>query len=137
MREIKFRAWDKERKTMVEVLEITFMFEGKDGIWISGYDNDSIDHEIFPENLELMQFTGLLDKNGKEIYEGDILRQHKNKGTIFTVIWDKDGIWRVKELILIGPNEIDDLSQDFLWRWAKVTEVIGNIWENPELLEGK
>ena len=74
------------------------------------------------------RWTGLKDKNGKEIYEGDILRQHKNKGTMFKVFWHKDGSFLVEE--------IDEPSiWNSLWAWAKVTEIIGNIYENPELLK--
>lgn len=109
MREIKFRAWDKENKIMVgvdligeHVLKIT------DGEW------ESID------DFEVMQFTSLKDKNGKEIYEGDIY-----KAKMHVV---KTG--RTIESIEV----VKDIRGDNVYYYDEV-EVIGNIYEHPHLLE--
>ena len=103
MREIKFRAWNKRMKRM----EPTRAFDTKQ----------------FP----VMQFTGLLDKNGKEIYEGDILSA--GDGGIFTVdfpyaAWAFSATPSSKYIAYPAP-----------WSNAKRMEIIGNIYENPELSE--
>ena len=71
MREIKFRAWDKELKEMFYPSSISW----KNKImWVCGsHGKNKLEYEIEKPRTELMQFTGLLDKNGKEIYEGDIV----------------------------------------------------------------
>lgn len=90
----------------------------KDGIILWG--------EIFNgnEKLELMQVTGLLDKNGKEIYEGDIVRDGSE---IFAVQWVADtGAWGILD---------SDESMAWLGDYNISCEIIGNIYENPELLK--
>jgi len=118
---------------MVYVLEMQFMFESENGIWVKGYNNDRIDHEIFPENLELMQYTGLKDKNGKEIYSKDIAECLTNEGLErYVVDWlDELGAWG---LFPVGPIS----KGEFLYSiGADTLEIIGNIYQNPKLLNGK
>src|SRR5690554_736873 len=82
------------------------------------------------EEVELMEFTGLKDKNGKEIYEGDIVRFHYKTGVykIGIVVWnDLFGSWDI--------DCSDFVSYKSLKQYKSVSEVIGNIYENPELLE--
>jgi len=157
-REIKFRAWDKERKEMVYVLEMRFLFEKLNGIMVSGYDNEVIDHEIFPEALVLMQFASLLDKNGKEIYEGDIVltqeytdkplsRRKKHKrhiGVVVYFIGQGDGFYsesskkfdRHDEYEARWDVKIADKGIFTCSNWGPFydCEVIGNIYEQPELI---
>lgn len=136
MKEIKFRAWDKKKQEMVYVLEMKFLFESATGIWIMGYDDDKIDHEIFPEHLELMQYIDLKDKNGKEVYGGDLLKCDQwPRHVIVQVKWNDDE-WR-------WAMESNDPKQ-FYWEdfssWIFKKNMLtnfhitGNIWENPELL---
>ncbi len=119
MRELKFRAWDKETKTIIldtTIHAITFSGE----IW-------KISDSIFKDEtkrFEIMQFTGLKDKNGKEIYEGDIMYVAGvgnveiifNEGC-FGYMWE-GGLY----------NFYEDQEGD-------IERVIGNIYENPELLK--
>jgi uncharacterized phage protein (TIGR01671 family) len=135
VRVIKFRAWDKDEKTM--------LYAGvHDRNWYATPKNDAGGcHTIrgkMPEDrtcLEMMQFTGLLDKNGKEIYEGDVLSGwmegikdgKTNKIVIYSqVVWS-DGQW-----LGLHPESHQSLRQ---WHTGKC-EIIGNIYSNPELLGG-
>ena len=76
------------------------------------------------KNVELMQFTGLLDKNGKEIYEGDIY--HQGDPQITYIVEFRDAAFMGKQ--------VGNTSYAGLFHWQGLHEVIGNIYENPELL---
>ncbi|PAE17258.1 hypothetical protein CHH91_04425 [Virgibacillus sp. 7505] len=105
MREIKFRAWYGEK---IGMLEPTF--------------NGSI-NEIFAErNGEYMQYTGLKDKNGKEIYEGDVYHQGDPKIT-YTVVWHDTGF---------KGKQNSSSSYAGLEHWQERIEVVGNIYEPKE-----
>lgn len=85
------------------------------------------DYEVIPDTVG--QFTGLLDKNGKEIYEGDIVANDFGNAYIvnMTVEWCTDGYWAL--------HEIDgDDTMHFVADYLKEIEIIGNIHDNPELL---
>lgn len=136
MREIKFRAWNKNSSTMIDLYKITPLAINipQDGLFIP-----------FGDDIELMQFTGLLDKNGKEIYEGDILSGHLSLGdpnfaddktANVVVVWFQSNV----EYILVDIDEYvrnvrDEPSYMSIDEpWTK-REVIGNIYENKDLLK--
>jgi uncharacterized phage protein (TIGR01671 family) len=116
MRQIKFRAWDELHKIM-----------------LSRHDGYSSEVDVLEEaprymqenGFTLMQFTGLHDKNDKEIFEGDILRVHSldkdHDGQLMVVGWGKLG-WTVKSKNWYSLTDHDKFS------------VVGNIYENPGLL---
>ena len=138
MREIKFRAWHGDEKQMLyhENSKFLLAFNGlildtkplkyEDTKWCGEYRVWGAGISNYMHEFHLMQFTGLKDKNGKEIYEGDIV---KNFAENFYVIkWFSKGFemgsTKAKGRYWCTTN--DD------WNCC---EVIGNIYENPELLE--
>lgn len=118
-REIKFRAWDVNREEMVAVDHLTWGY----GFVDSG-DLSEVNNEI-PEWFQLMQYTGLKDKNGVEIYEGDLIKMSFYFGEPITgeVYQPANGQYAVAGMCLF-----DRLA---------ISEVIGNIYENQELLQGE
>jgi uncharacterized phage protein (TIGR01671 family) len=110
MRSIKFRAWDKTNKRFV--FNLLYRIDGNGD---------------FHESNTLCQFTGLLDKNGVEIYEGDIVNS-----TLFgicQVVYFKNAF--------ITQSDDGSYSRSSKYLHGDNCEVIGNIYENPELLEVK
>ncbi|MFA5559599.1 MAG: YopX family protein [Methanofastidiosum sp.] len=145
MKEIKFRVWDKEDKKMIysgiidnrefkgELYlslsgEISIFVDedgGKEGLW---------EHEIEydKDRFVLMEYTGAIDNNRKEIYEGDIL-----KSEIEQKYQEKKGLYHIHR-VFFNEAELRFEAEPFLpitWGGYKKREIIGNIYENPELLE--
>lgn len=119
----RFRAWDKEYKEMVQVDALVF----DEQIIKATYKNGNVVKEDL-KNYVLMQSTGLRDKNGKEIFEGDIVKMAKNvysELTYYEVVRHRGGAYRL-ESKRYGCE---------LWLRHTDCEIAGNIWENPELLE--
>ena len=128
-REIKFRAWHKDLKKMFKIGQITL----EKGTWnFEPNDRDFIGMSIpYQPSFVLMQYTELHDKNGKEIYEGDIVRiiVNNNIEKICRVEF-KNGIFGV----MFSKNK--DLTA-FPHFCNTTFEVIGNEYDNPELLGGE
>ena len=143
MREIKFRAWDNHYKYMNYKIIVGIYGDWekvKDdknytscAMWI---EPKNVDYKCEPhwshfepyhENIKLMQYTGLKDKNGVEIYEGDIVSIDE-RNIFYIVEWHDTGL---------KGRQYNNQSYIGLEYWKNIMEVIGNIYENPELLEGR
>ena len=130
MREIKFRIYRKKTKEMIGVDKLDIKkkqayYEICDIPYLSGIENF--------EDIELMQYTGLKDKNGSDIYESDILKD--NKGRISKVVWHGSFAGFVYKYAGEKNNVYSDPNNLHLC-YMKM-EVIGNVYENKDLLEVK
>ena len=122
MREIKFKLWHKGFKKFFTTNysdQISMMPDGNI-FWMGECETD---------NFTLLQYTGLKDINGKDIYEGDLL-QHPN-GTIAEIKYSDDLAAFVAVYTQNGNTEMDFLDKEIV----NECEIVGNIYENPELLE--
>jgi hypothetical protein len=117
MREIKFRAWDKINKDMFNVESINFQERR--------VYKDTVSYRKF-EDIDLMQYTGLKDMKGKEIYEGDIVFESSGE-EYFKVVFE-DGSFRAE-----FEGDFEEYSFDLIDVVAQGCEVVGNIYENLEL----
>lgn len=123
----RFRAWDKIHKTMYEVDDIMSIDFGKSEISVKTLFFERTNCYNF-NDIVLMQSTGLTDKNGKEIFEGDVVKMAKNvysEPTCYEVVRHRGGAYRL------------DSKQYGCELWLRHTdcEIAGNIYKNPELLE--
>lgn len=120
MRDIRFRAWDTDNKLWVD----------KGNLRLNGWGK-SWSGDLFDRcNYALMQFTGLHDRNGKEIYEGDIVAftSSSNQKVRWPIVWDTgEGRW-------CFGYDTGEPAKNITRKEMESMIVIGNIWENPDLL---
>lgn len=126
MKELKIKAWLKKEKKMVSIIGIDFNYE-----YIRYTEDDNLfnsDYKVAElKDIELLQFTGLKDNGGQELYEADVIKFNDGIDDIYGLISydDEDGTYRVSY-----ENITEHLSEregDF--------EIVGNIFENPQLHE--
>ena len=130
----KFRAWDRELGRMMLIKNMYF----QDGSVEELELNDTVMNDYitaYPDEIELMQSTGLKDKNGKEIFEGDIITNGQNvmcmkrHNTLGFYVEEKG------EVEFIADSAVLEDFEEDAKEIADSLEIIGNIYENPELLE--
>lgn len=127
----KFRAWDKEGKLWIKVASLVFDEEGE--MWYLGPVMDDFNPVYYENELgktwEIMQSTGLKDKNGVEVFQGDIVRC--TRGCPHEVVW----LQEYAGMYVGGMPAwyLSGLSEGYAWTGEE--EIIGNIYENPELLD--
>ncbi len=124
-REIKFRAWNKKRKVLAASFSMKEIYDLNNGSIIKNKPLDDY------QNYVVMQYTGLKDKNGKEIYEGDVVRETEEGfpedilGT-YVIEYEGNGFW---------PKDRDNESGFSTNGYGTEFEVIGNIYEHSHLLD--
>lgn len=134
MREHKYRAWDKEYKKMCDVASVDFENHGVEIVWCES-SLEQMAHFVEEDKVELIQYTGLKDKNGVEICEGDIIddgtrigsiRYSTNAASFYFGTTNQHGV----KIAITNTHS---------WYWNIEDEtdckIIGNIYENPKLME--
>ena len=132
MREYKFRCWDTENKEMLKVQELDFedtFYGGRLSIRTDKY-NDYFDME----DMVLMQYTGLKDKNGNEIYEGDIVFI-KGETKLLDITGKVEYSNILAQFIITNTGSIVNEAEPLGDYEEEDIEIIGNVYDNPELLE--
>lgn len=141
MREVKCKAWDKKNKKWIGASPLEYLCVSGDVVvlvtyisnHVGSYEVDSVNHLTHDEvnNLEIVQYTGHKNEDGIEIYEGDIVDKiYYKKATVrYQVIWDEWG-WSLSPIKDYYPIKSGG-------GWFQNLTGVGNIHENPKLLENE
>lgn len=126
MRQIKYRAWHRQKKRMFEVRAMDFFLNQVSGVWTGSESEETGPVDL--DACQLMEFTGLCDMKGREIYEGDIVDDTTNRiGIQQSTLVVR---WNEKE----AAFTLYDPRGRAIWWKPHLQEVIGNIRENRSLV---
>jgi uncharacterized phage protein (TIGR01671 family) len=136
MREIKFRAYHKKNHKIYRVVRLSLgAYDDSKLMTVRVTDDMFIGFafECYLYEVELMQYTGLKDKDGVEIYEGDIVRVNYDSSEHYFISKAAEIAWSADDASFIVKDNYN-INTRFTFMVARDSEVIGNIYENPELL---
>ncbi len=142
-RQIKFKFWDLDTEQWVHPSEMEFCSNPDNGESFIG-----LPFNLYWKNIQYCQFTGLLDKNGNEIYEGDVLKQTLNNhywihlvemadpqfGNQLFAFTYKDNLSEENEIYTFKERVLENKFRTYIPSGNNV-EIIGNIFENPDLIK--
>lgn len=133
MKNIKFNCWDKKRKKYSETCNMSeyyfITFDGRIVSYAIGFPDKLKTYE--EKDYEMLLYTGLKDKNGREIFEGDIIKSENHIPKTYIVEFIEGGFCGTHPNIKDFPIDINH----FYDSTGCMIEVIGNKFENPELME--
>ncbi|QYC50914.1 hypothetical protein [Mammaliicoccus phage vB_MscM-PMS3] len=133
----KFRAWDKFEKEMLEVHGINY---DADGVWTKEvFDEEDTGDFIHFSDIELLQSTGLIDKKGIEIFDGDIINYkvevESDNGSLYTLRELTGYIYKEGNCMWVKLNDYEIIPLWCLKDKNATINILGNIYEHPHLLE--
>ena len=131
MREVKFRVWDYEERQMKSVDSIHFPLGRCNRKCISVYNKEEDCYE-WVYSYELMQYISIKDKNGKEIYEGDIVKYLDENWYEYNTFYNMGKVCYDDEFLSYYVTNRWSVEKEKVWNDI---EVVGNIYENPEMLD--
>ena len=134
MRELKFRAWHPESESMI----VFDLAKASKDQYIASHVCALLSNTHNEGEGLMMQFTGLTDKNGVDIYEGDLIKN--NRGRTAEVVWHKFTASFDSKFVSDDGSALPKQDKSYGFHnadWKSETKIVGNIYENPELLEAE